>query len=105
MGWNKEEIFGQPILWTDIMKLDMGMTVYEELTDRKKLTKQLEEKQEDYNHSSDDKMDLVFFEQAAQHILRITRVLRQPRGNAMLIGVGGSGKQSLSKVNSFFNLI
>lgn len=50
------------ILWTDIMKLDLGMTVYEEITDKKKLLKQLDEKQDDYNHSSDDKMDLVFFE-------------------------------------------
>jgi dynein heavy chain len=39
-----------------------------------------------------NKMNLVLFDDAVDHILRISRVLRQPRGNIMCIGVGGSGK-------------
>lgn len=61
----------------------------------------LENAQDDYNAANHDKLSLVFFDMAILQIIRISRILRQPRGNGMLIGVGGSGKQSLSKLSAF----
>jgi dynein heavy chain len=75
-----------------ILRLDSEEKLYEEVTDKNKLFKMLEDRLTDYNISNPTKMDLVFFEDAINHICRISRILRQPRGNAMLIGVSGCGK-------------
>lgn len=48
-------------------------------------------------------MDLVFFGDCIQHLARIARILRQQRGNAMLVGVGGSGRRSMAMFGASFN--
>lgn len=56
--------------------------------------------QEDYNLQYNKDVKMVFFMDAMEHIARISRMIRQDRGNALLVGVGGTGKQSLTRLAS-----
>ncbi|XP_066487525.1 dynein axonemal heavy chain 11 [Tiliqua scincoides] len=64
------------------------------------LRKTLVEALDNYNELNAS-MNLVLFEDAIQHVCRISRILESPRGYALLIGVGGSGKQSLSRLAAY----
>ena len=103
MPQTPEQIFGEhSVLFCDFMKagVDVESRRYE-LGGIDKITSLLGDALDEYNVSFPTRMNLVFFSDAVRHIARMSRILRQPRGNAMLVGVGGSGKQSTTRMAAF----
>lgn len=54
----------------------------------------------EYNEGN-EKVDMVLFDMALEHLTRIHRVLKMNSGHIMLIGVGGSGKSLMTKLATF----
>ncbi len=78
--------------------------LYEAVVDEKAIADRISQLQDRCNESKQFKtrpINLVFFTDAIAHLLRICRVLSLDRGNMLLVGVGGSGRQSLAKLASF----
>ncbi|XP_078053365.1 dynein heavy chain 2, axonemal kl-2 [Augochlora pura] len=76
--------------------------IYEDLTDIGAVRSHIEAQMDEYNASTGVvRLNLIFFRDAIEHICRIVRVISQPRGNMLLVGVGGSGRQSLSRIASY----
>ncbi|KAL5004476.1 hypothetical protein ScPMuIL_017932 [Solemya velum] len=86
----------QPPIFGDYISANQ---IYEDIQDIGALKKHMVNMLEDYNSMTGVvHMDLVLFRDAIEHVSKIVRVIRQPRGNMLLIGIGGSGRQSLSRL-------
>uniref|UniRef100_U3K3Y5 Dynein-1, subspecies f n=1 Tax=Ficedula albicollis TaxID=59894 RepID=U3K3Y5_FICAL len=76
--------YAEARVYEDIQDYDIAKALFKEILD-------------DYNEYN-VKMNLVLFDDALEHLIRVHRIIRMDRGHALLIGVGGSGKQSLTRL-------
>ncbi|KAI4566906.1 hypothetical protein MJG53_015583 [Ovis ammon polii x Ovis aries] len=98
-----ELLFAKPNIFCHFAH-GIGDPKYLPVTDLAPLNKLLVEVLDSYNEVN-AVMNLVLFEDAVAHICRINRILESPRGNALLVGVGGSGKQSLSRLAAYISAL
>lgn len=77
--------------------------IYEEIKDPGKLKNVLGDYLQDFNTATGKDMNLILFQDAIEHILRLTRLLRLERGNGLLVGLSGMGKQSIARLASHIN--
>ncbi|CAF5136573.1 unnamed protein product, partial [Rotaria magnacalcarata] len=89
------------LMFGDYIKPDAEIKPYDEITDLKQLQKVMESYLEEYNAISKSPMHLVMFQFAIEHISRVSRVLKQDQGHALLVGIGGSGRSSSCKMAAF----
>ncbi|XP_019220092.2 LOW QUALITY PROTEIN: dynein heavy chain 11, axonemal [Oreochromis niloticus] len=93
----------QPLLYCHFAQMGEKPS-YAPVTDWSALSTILTDALESYNEIH-PAMNLVLFEDAMQHVCRISRILETPRGHGLLVGVGGSGKQSLTRLAAYISSV
>ncbi|XP_077977539.1 dynein axonemal heavy chain 12-like [Glandiceps talaboti] len=88
------------LMFGDYMRPDAEADekVYEEVMSIDDFYQVVETQLDEYNNTHKTQMNLVIFRYVLEHLSRISRVIKQPGGNALLVGVGGSGRQSLTRL-------
>jgi len=106
-----EEALREPCLFGDLLNYHEveeersagggeEVRLYEDLQDFERFKPVLEGVLEKYN-GVHKPMNLVLFDDCLGHLVRVHRLMRLPRGNALLVGVGGSGKQSITRLAAY----
>ncbi|KAI0977659.1 hypothetical protein GJ496_008262 [Pomphorhynchus laevis] len=98
------KVFDQPLIYSHYAS-GQAMPTYLPVKDMASLQAFATQMLKNYNDVNNPPMELVMFEDALIHICRINRILETPNGNALLIGVGGSGKQSIARLAAFMSSI
>lgn len=76
---------------------------YEEIPSMKVLRDISEAALAEYNATKKSKMDIVLFDYALEHLNKICRTISMPGGSSLLVGMGGSGRQSLTRLAAAIN--
>lgn len=90
-----------PLLFCNFLKADERL--YQQLTDWRQCCPIFLDYQMRYNTSGQSPLKMVFFKEAVEHVLRICRVLQQPGGHLLLIGLDGTGRRTCLELASFIS--
>lgn len=103
-----EAVLANPLLVGDYMTANpadpeaIDPKLYEDCGDFEKVGQKFNNLLQDYNYEdTNSEMNLVLFKDALSHLTKISRIIRFPRGHGLLVGYGGSGKQSLTRLATF----
>ncbi|XP_059059014.1 dynein axonemal heavy chain 10 [Achroia grisella] len=98
----EEYVIRDPLLFGDYRNAldEEEIRYYEDLLDYEAVYFLFQEILDEFNERV-GKMSVVLFEDFLEHLTRLQRILRMDRGNAMIIGVGGSGKKSICRLAAF----
>ncbi|XP_028280327.1 dynein heavy chain 11, axonemal isoform X1 [Parambassis ranga] len=102
-GLEDKKVKKQPLLYSHFAQIGEEPS-YAPVTDWSSLRTILTDALESYNELHPT-MNLVLFEDAMQHVCRISRILETPRCHGLLVGVGGSGKQSLTRLAAYMSSV
>jgi dynein heavy chain len=101
-----EEVLVNPTLFGDYAMADPSdpdaedPRLYEDLGTYQRVRDKMDKILEEYNFENAP-MNLVLFNEALEHTTKVHRIIRLPRGCALLVGYGGSGKQSVTKLATY----
>jgi dynein heavy chain, axonemal len=102
----EEEVMADPIIYGDYAQSDPSFEegedprLYEDLGTFEKIREKMEKMLEEYNFENPP-MGLVLFDECLSHVTKVHRIIRFKKGCAMLVGYGGSGKQSVTKLATY----
>lgn len=84
---------------------NQGVQRYEEQTNITTLLETVNTSLMEFNKSNRVKLNITVFKDSILRLVKLSRILKSSPGNALLIGISGSGRRNLTKLASYINNI